>query len=823
VSQVLSASTRILPHAPVVLLVIALSFCLLLAQGSPSAAASGGERAYELASPPDKKGGEIIANAARTRAAADGSAVMFGSLTAFADAHGTGVATEYLSRRLGAVAGPSTGWATHAITPAQDSQLLSTLPLGGDPAFQGDFTEDLGTGVFKAWSSLTSEPRVTDVSNLYLRRDLQVPGAGTWELVTACPICIVPLPAFQRNLNQPVLAGGSESLEHVTFETGLNLARGASGANRKVYEWHNGLVRLAGVLPNGTGATRSIAGRGVSVLNALRITLNPISDDGSRIVFTAPANNSATSGPLHMRINGNVTVQLNATERTSPVSAQPASYWDASADHSRVFFTSSEALTDDAPPDASSKLYMWRRHTAPEMQQVSIDAAGGTFTLSHNGQTSAPLAFNEPPTGVQRALEALATVGPGNVTVAGGPGGPGGGLPYSIAFAGDFMGANVPQLGASGGGLSGGAARVTVATVAPVRNLSYLNNPTGAPDPVSSAQGVIGASNNGEQIYFAASGQLVPGAPRLGGDVGIYHWNQGTTTFVGESDQFPLDRDGLLTGAPVAANLLQARVTADGQTLLFAARSGTGLLSAHGRPDRDHNNFSQLYVYSARTRELRCVSCPPSGGTSGAAAFAAVDEGSGGSGPMTYINRAVSEDGRSVFFSTSAGLVPEDTNNRSDAYEFNLDTGTPLLLSSGTGRSDSYFVDASADGMDVFFVTREQLVGWDLDQAYDLYDARSGGGFPEPEPATPPCHGDGCQGTLSGPPGPSDVGSMLYRGAGNDLNGDRGRGSKRGRRARRCRRGKVRARLRGRNRCVQVRRSHHRVSGNGRRHGREEK
>ena len=36
---------------------------------------------------------------------------------------------------------------------------------------------------------------------------------------------------------------------------------------------------------------------------------------------------------------------------------------------------------------------------------------------------------------------------------------------------------------------------------------------------------------------------------------------------------------------------------------------------------------------------------------------------------------------------------------------------------------ESYLVDASADGRDVFFSTRSALVGWDENENYDIYDA----------------------------------------------------------------------------------------------------
>lgn len=72
-----------------------------------------------------------------------------------------------------------------------------------------------------------------------------------------------------------------------------------------------------------------------------------------------------------------------------------------------------------------------------EKQTLTVDATGGTFTLNFEaaGPTGA-LAFNSTAAAVEAALEALASIGVGNVSVSGGPGGGGGGTPYVIEFIG---------------------------------------------------------------------------------------------------------------------------------------------------------------------------------------------------------------------------------------------------------------------------------------------------------------------------------------------------------------------------------------------------
>ena len=52
---------------------------------------------------------------------------------------------------------------------------------------------------------------------------------------------------------------------------------------------------------------------------------------------------------------------------------------------------------------------------------------------------------------------------------------------------------------------------------------------------------------------------------------------------------------------------------------------------------------------------------------------------------------------------------------QTDAYEYDVASGRVHLLSSGTSNVASYVVDASPNGDDVFIVTRDRLVGWDVD------------------------------------------------------------------------------------------------------------
>lgn len=98
-----------------------------------------------------------------------------------------------------------------------------------------------------------------------------------------------------------------------------------------------------------------------------------------------------------------------------------------------------------------------------EVQLVTITGSptGGTFTLTYGGQTTAAIAYNAAAATVQTDLEALSTIGAGNVSVSGSAGGP-----YTVEFIGDLAGQPLSEMTASGASLTGGTSpSVTVVTL----------------------------------------------------------------------------------------------------------------------------------------------------------------------------------------------------------------------------------------------------------------------------------------------------------------------------------------------------------------------
>ena len=95
-----------------------------------------------------------------------------------------------------------------------------------------------------------------------------------------------------------------------------------------------------------------------------------------------------------------------------------------------------------------------------EVQTISSTATGGTFTMSFGGQTTAALNWNATFAEIDTALEALSTIGAGNVTCAGGP------LQadVTVTFAGTLAGQDAAMITVDNTNMTGGTASIAETT-----------------------------------------------------------------------------------------------------------------------------------------------------------------------------------------------------------------------------------------------------------------------------------------------------------------------------------------------------------------------
>jgi hypothetical protein len=303
-------------------------------------------------------------------------------------------------------------------------------------------------------------------------------------------------------------------------------------------------------------------------------------------------------------------------------------------------------------------------------------------------------------------------------------------------------------------------------------------------------QGTLGISNDGSYLYFVATGKLASnengnGEAAESSADNLYEWHEEiathtvATTFIarllGPNAGLPQDEpdwrdhdEGTSEGGGPSGGEKSSRVTPNGRAVLF--------ISVSRLTSYDNDGEIEIYLYDA-DRPLSsgnplCVSCNPSGiPATGDARLTSrnLDLPASPERRNAFLTRNLSSDGNRVFFQTEEALVPEDTNNQLDVYEWERegagscertapsfsasDGGCLYLISTGQSDSPSYFGDASADGSNVFFFTRQSLVAQDQDLNVDVYVARVDGGIAAQNPPPPPvaCTGETSCRTSSDP------------------------------------------------------------------------
>ncbi|HEY5193370.1 MAG TPA: hypothetical protein VIJ39_05795 [Solirubrobacteraceae bacterium] len=327
---------------------------------------------------------------------------------------------------------------------------------------------------------------------------------------------------------------------------------------------------------------------------------------------------------------------------------------------------------------------------------------------------------------------------------------------------------------------------------------------------------VLGAGNDGANIYFMSSLVLAAGA-EFGDCTGFGTDAEGCNLYVAQKQgaQWSIRFIARVSGSDVshisssALNRLSARVSPNGRFVTFMSNN-----SLTGYDNRDASTGEpdeEVYLYDSATGDLTCASCNPTGGRPvgirGVGGEVLSDrpgrwEGSGvaanipawttiGERSAIYQTRYLSDSGR-LFFNSADALVPQDTNGLMDVYEYEPEgvgsctdqLGCVDLTSSGDSNEESAFLDASADGNDVFFLTTSRLSAADVDTAFDIYDAHvCSASVPCVESAVSPPACETSDSCKAGPtPQPASFGapsSETFSGSGNVVGAETGRASAR--------------------------------------------
>lgn len=261
-------------------------------------------------------------------------------------------------------------------------------------------------------------------------------------------------------------------------------------------------------------------------------------------------------------------------------------------------------------------------------------------------------------------------------------------------------------------------------------------------------------SEDGSHVYFISTRQLEVGA--VAGAQNVYVVHDGALGFVGISG------DSTTSTLPVVPSAGPAETTPDGRFLVFSSnRPEMDAISG-----ADNGGRLQYYRYDDGTKAVTCISCPPGGAATGDVDVLARADALRQVRPNV---RGMSDDGSVIVFGTPNALVPEDVNGGYDLYEWH-DGQVGLITDGITTRSYDtrpLALDVSPDGRDVFFYDFARLT-WDVqDDAFKVYDARVGGGFPPPPAPPAPCASLDCHGQPSSPPSLGDAASSHASSSGN--------------------------------------------------------
>lgn len=284
-------------------------------------------------------------------------------------------------------------------------------------------------------------------------------------------------------------------------------------------------------------------------------------------------------------------------------------------------------------------------------------------------------------------------------------------------------------------------------------------------------------------------------------------------------------------GGPSARGNLShmtSRVSPNGEYMAFMSnRSLTGYNNEDiGEKHHGERLDEEVFLYNAGNGHLVCASCNPTGARPRGVLDLGQDNGGGtgeglglvvdrsenwavlageqtdnwlagsipgwtalGKSIGLYQSRYLSNSGR-LFFDSADPLVPLAVPTREEAvggekltvgvenvYEYEpssiggcgTEGGCVSLISSGTSRHESAFLDASQNGDDVFFLTAAQLAPQDEDTNFDVYDARvCGASCPAaPEPPAKPCEEEECLKKFAPEPGFAAPASSAPSGSGN--------------------------------------------------------
>ncbi len=566
-------------------------------------------------------------------------------------------------------------------------------------------TSDLSLALMEARDGAPLSPLTTERTP-YLRENAQPP-LYTPLLTSAEGHANVP-PGTEFDRPGLAVMGANQALTVVALKSQAPLVAGAD--EEALYGWRAGQIEAISELPLGEGGGVVSASLG-SGLGSVR---NAVSEDGSRVFWSPGQGYSVEENKLpalYLRDTlVETSVRLDVVQGGSGTGEPHPAFQAASADGTIVFFTDSQQLTESASPEGRD-LYRCEIPTG-----ASLTGCNSLTTIS------APL--------------------------------------------------------------SGESAMVKDQALA--------------------------LSEDGRRIYFVAEGVLdeAPNgedAVAHAGEPNLYLWEEGKgTRFIATLSKGDASNWGVSNVNSLGnAGHISADASPSGRYLAFMSEQS--LTGYENREASSNEPAQEVFRYDATSDQLACVSCNPAG-SNPEARF--MPDAAGGSikvdplglwakhwvaatlseprskdfGDTLYRPRSVLDNGR-VFFNAVDSLVPGDSNGEWDVYQYESTgvgsctassvgagisrsgDGCVGLISSGTGKEEAVFLDASLTGNDAFFLSSAKLSALEEDDLYDVYDARVDGVAAQPLSHSE-CLGETCQPAVRPPDDPPPA-SSSFQGRGN--------------------------------------------------------
>jgi DNA-binding beta-propeller fold protein YncE len=312
-------------------------------------------RGWELVSPPDKQGARLepISETGVIQAAVDGSGLAY-LANVPTGAHPAG----YTERVQVLASRASASWVSRDIAVPHSAATGTSVAAGLEGKL---FSPDLDVSVVQPFGPFNPDLSEEASEATAFLQDLgETCGTHCYRpLVTGKPgfanvaegiqfgqdeLCEPILTRFADVFCGPEVLGASEDLRHVVIRSAIALKPGAGEG--QLYEWNDGTITIASVLPNKEPAPASSASLGSSLS---RRANGAVSSDGASVVWS-------TASALYSReMTLEQTVQLDKAEAACEAEGECQSgggvFQFASSDGSRVLFTDTHRLTKDSGAD----------------------------------------------------------------------------------------------------------------------------------------------------------------------------------------------------------------------------------------------------------------------------------------------------------------------------------------------------------------------------------------------------------------------------------------------------------------------------------------